>query len=98
MKVLTINFLTCAIKACKSSSASFPLHPKEAELVQDDIELNPQFLINVLPRIDWKALRTTSTEVGKYGHRVLENILASSPALWVTGTDDLVVAWISGSP
>lgn len=62
MKVLTLNFLTCAVKSCKSSSDSFPLHPKDAELVSDDVELNPQLLVNLLPRIDWKALRTTSTE------------------------------------
>ncbi|KAJ9142786.1 hypothetical protein NKR23_g6969 [Pleurostoma richardsiae] len=64
MKVLTINFLTCAVKACKSSSSSFPLHPKDAELVQDDVEVNPQLIINVLPRLDWAALQTTSTELG----------------------------------
>lgn len=64
MKVLSINFLTCAVKACKSSSASFPLHPKDAELAQDEIEVNPQFIANVLPRLDWVALKTTSTEVG----------------------------------
>ncbi len=63
MKVLTLNFLTCAVKTCKSSSDSFPLHPKDAELAKDDVEINPQLLVNVLPRIDWRALRTTSTEV-----------------------------------
>ena len=63
MKVLSLNFLTCAVKACKSSSNSYPLHPKDAELVQDDIEVNPAMIINVLPRLDWVALRTTSSEV-----------------------------------
>lgn len=63
MKVLSINFLSCAVKACKSSSDSFPLHPKDAELAQDDIELNQQFIVNVLPRLDWAALKTTSAEV-----------------------------------
>ena len=63
MKVLTLNFLTCAVKSCKSSNDSFPLHPREAELVKDDLKLNRLLLVNVLPRIDWKALRTTSTEV-----------------------------------
>lgn len=63
MKVLSINFLTCAVKACKSSADSYPLHPKDAELVQDDIEVNAQLLINLLPRIDWTALTTTATEV-----------------------------------
>ncbi|KAK1760458.1 hypothetical protein QBC47DRAFT_367164 [Echria macrotheca] len=64
MKVLTLNFLTCAVKSCKSSSDSFPLHPKDAELAKDDVEINPQLLANVLPRLDWNALRTTSTELG----------------------------------
>ncbi|KFA47107.1 hypothetical protein S40293_04603 [Stachybotrys chartarum IBT 40293] len=64
MKVLSLNFLACAVKACKSSSDSFPLHPKEAELVQDDIEVNADMIINVLPRLDWAALRTTSSELG----------------------------------
>lgn len=66
MKVLSINFLSCAVKTCKSSSASFPLHPKDAELAQDEVEVNPQFLINVLPRLDWAALKTTSTEVNTH--------------------------------
>lgn len=63
MKVLSLNFLTCAVKTCKTQSASYPLHPKDAELVQDDIELNGDFLVNLLPRIDWGALSTTATEV-----------------------------------
>lgn len=63
MKVLSLNFLTCAVKACKSSSSSYPLHPRDAELVQDEIEVNPDMLVNVLPRLDWAALRTTSSEV-----------------------------------
>ncbi|KAL2269703.1 hypothetical protein VTJ83DRAFT_1887 [Remersonia thermophila] len=64
MKVLTLNFLTCAVKSCRTSADSFPLHPKDAELVSDDVELNPQLLVNLLPRIDWNALRTTATELG----------------------------------
>jgi multifunctional methyltransferase subunit TRM112 len=63
MKVLTLNFLTCAVKACKSTSASFPLHPKECELVSETIELNPKLIYNVLPRVDWAALTVTAAEV-----------------------------------
>lgn len=63
MKVLTLNFLTCAVRTCKQSSDSFPLHPKDAELASDDVELNPKLLSNLLPRLDWNALRTTSIEV-----------------------------------
>ena len=63
MKILTTSFLTCAVKACKSSPLSFPLHYKDAELEQSDIAYNPQFLINILPRIDWDAVRVTAAEV-----------------------------------
>ncbi|KAI0157462.1 hypothetical protein GGR57DRAFT_67459 [Xylariaceae sp. FL1272] len=64
MKVLSLNFLTCAVKTCKTNSDSYPLHPKDAELVSDDIELNEEFIVNLLPRIDWPALATTATELG----------------------------------
>ncbi|KAF4120165.1 multifunctional methyltransferase subunit TRM112 [Geosmithia morbida] len=64
MKVLTLNFVTCAIKACKGTVGAHPLHPKDAELVQDEIEINPDMIVNVLPRLDWAALRTTSSELG----------------------------------
>ncbi|KFH46299.1 hypothetical protein ACRE_029140 [Hapsidospora chrysogenum ATCC 11550] len=64
MKILTLNFLTCAVKACKGTPKSHPLHPKDAELVQDELELNADMIVNVLPRLDWQALRTTSSELG----------------------------------
>jgi multifunctional methyltransferase subunit TRM112 len=63
MKILTTNYLTCAVKACKSSPASFPLHFKDAELVQEELDLNPEFIRNILPRIEWGALVQTATEV-----------------------------------
>ncbi|KAI6248628.1 Multifunctional methyltransferase subunit [Erysiphe necator] len=64
MKVLTLNFLQCAVKACKSSTTSFPLHPKDCELVKDSIKPNPKLLSNIIQRIDWKALEITATELG----------------------------------
>ena len=64
MKILTANFLTCAVKACKASQESYPLHFQEAELEQSDIEYNPTFIKNILPRLDWEALKVTATEVG----------------------------------
>ena len=63
MKLLTLNFLSCAVKTCKTSPLSFPLHPKDAELAKDDVEPNPDLLTNILPRLDWSALRTTAAEV-----------------------------------
>lgn len=66
MKLLTVNFLTCAVKSCKSSAASFPLHFEDAELEQREIRYNPTFLSNILPRLDWDAITTTALEVCKY--------------------------------
>ncbi|CAD0091970.1 unnamed protein product [Aureobasidium vineae] len=63
MKLLTLNFLTCARKACKQEPAAFPLHPRDAELERVEMELNPEFLVNVLPRLEWKAIRSLGEEV-----------------------------------
>ena len=63
MKLLTLNFLTCARKTCKSTAAAFPLHPKEAELEQVEIDLNPSFVRNMLPRLDWEAMKALTQEV-----------------------------------
>ncbi|TKA76297.1 Multifunctional methyltransferase subunit trm112 [Cryomyces minteri] len=64
MKLLTLNFLTCARKACKTSAASFPLHPRDAELEQIEVDLNPLLIQNVLPRVEWDALKSLSSELG----------------------------------
>lgn len=63
MKLLTLNFLTCARKACKSSPAAFPLHPQEAELEQIELDLNIVFIRNILPRLEWPAIKTLAQEV-----------------------------------
>ncbi|KAJ5860610.1 AdoMet-dependent tRNA methyltransferase complex subunit, partial [Penicillium soppii] len=57
MKVITANFVTCAVKDCKTSPASFPLHFHDAELEQQELEFQPDFIRNIIPRIDWEALR-----------------------------------------
>lgn len=64
MKLLTVNFLTCAIKTCKTSPLAFPLHFRDAELERSDIEYNPRFLANILPRLDWEVVKLTAGEVG----------------------------------
>jgi multifunctional methyltransferase subunit TRM112 len=65
MKLLTLNFLCCARKTCKTNPAAFPLHPKEAELEQVEAEINPLLIQNLLPRLNWEALKTISQEVKK---------------------------------
>lgn len=63
MKLLTLNFLTCARKTCKAQPAAFPLHPREAELEQIETDLNPLFIKNILPRLDWQAVKVITQEV-----------------------------------
>ncbi|EXJ81401.1 hypothetical protein A1O3_07692 [Capronia epimyces CBS 606.96] len=64
MKLLTTNFLTCAVKTCKTSPLSFPLHFKDATLERTEIDFDPLFMRNLLPRVNWDALTTTATELG----------------------------------
>jgi multifunctional methyltransferase subunit TRM112 len=64
MKLLTLNFLTCAIKTCKTQPSSFPLHPRDAELEILETDLNLAFLKNILPRLMWPELRTIAQELG----------------------------------
>ncbi|KAH7077252.1 hypothetical protein FB567DRAFT_451579 [Paraphoma chrysanthemicola] len=64
MKLLTLNFLTCAIKTCKTNPASFPLHPRDAELEIQEADLNLPFLKNILPRLMWEEIRTIAAELG----------------------------------
>jgi len=67
MKFLTLNFLTCARRACKSSADAFPLHPRDVELEIVEAEPNPSFLSNILPRLEWPALVTLCAELGLPG-------------------------------
>ncbi|KAJ4309061.1 hypothetical protein N0V94_009099 [Neodidymelliopsis sp. IMI 364377] len=64
MKLLTLNFLTCAVKTCKTQASSFPLHPRDAELEIQEADVNLPFLKNILPRLMWEELRTICKELG----------------------------------
>jgi multifunctional methyltransferase subunit TRM112 len=63
MKLLTLNFLTCAVKTCKTETSSFPLHPRDAELEILEADINLPFLTNILPRLMWAELRVICGEV-----------------------------------
>lgn len=63
MKLITANFLACAVKGCKTSPASFPLHFRDVELELQECDFQPEFIRNILPRIDWGALQTMASEV-----------------------------------
>ncbi|KAF1987721.1 Trm112p-domain-containing protein [Aulographum hederae CBS 113979] len=63
MKLLTLNFLTCARRTCKSSPLSFPLHPCDAELEIADVDFSLDFLRNILPRLEWDAMVALCSEL-----------------------------------
>ena len=63
MKLLTLNFLTCAIKTCKTQPSSFPLHPRDAELEIQEADVNLPFLRTILPRLMWEEIRVIAGEV-----------------------------------
>ncbi|CCC67114.1 hypothetical protein NCAS_0A05560 [Naumovozyma castellii] len=67
MKFLTTNFLKCSVKACDTSNDNFPLQydGSKCQLVQDEsIEFNPEFLLNIIERVDWNAVLSVASDLG----------------------------------
>lgn len=64
MKVVTANFMTCAVKGCKASPASFPLHFHDAELELQELDFQAEFIQHIIPRLDWDGLQVTVNELG----------------------------------
>lgn len=64
MKLLTSNFLTCAVKQCNGHADAYPLHFQNCTLAIDQIEFNPSFIVNIMPRIEWRALLAVCAELG----------------------------------
>ncbi|ABN66157.1 predicted protein [Scheffersomyces stipitis CBS 6054] len=64
MKFLTTNFVKCAVKGCQSSTESFPLKYSDCQLVQEEQEYNPEFLVHMLERLDWNAVIQVARDLG----------------------------------
>ncbi|KAJ1725385.1 hypothetical protein LPJ53_000423 [Coemansia erecta] len=64
MRLITHNMLKCHVKNCTDPNKQFPLRFKDVQLEQIDAERNDEFLVRMLPRLDWPALLTTSKELG----------------------------------
>ncbi|CAI4050529.1 RNA methylation protein TRM112 SKDI_14G3680 [Saccharomyces kudriavzevii IFO 1802] len=88
MKFLTTNFLKCSVKACDSSNDNFPLEycGNKCQLVQDEsIEFNPEFLLNIVNRVDWPAVLAVA---GELGNSALPPSKPSFPSSIAELTDD----------
>lgn len=67
MKFLTTNFLKCSVQACDTSNDNFPLSydGSKCQLEQDEsIEFNPEFLVNILDRVEWSAILQVAADLG----------------------------------
>eukprot|EP00003_Mantamonas_plastica_P004689 TRINITY_DN1371_c0_g1_i1.p2 TRINITY_DN1371_c0_g1~~TRINITY_DN1371_c0_g1_i1.p2 ORF type:complete len:110 (-),score=40.31 TRINITY_DN1371_c0_g1_i1:186-515(-) len=65
MKLLTHNMLTCAIPDCVKKDAGFPLVITEVEeLENEDNEFNKNFLVRMLPRLEYAALVDAAAACG----------------------------------
>ena len=67
MKFLTSNFVQCSSKQCVSSGNAFPLTFSALEMVQQEAEFDPEFLVSMLERIDWAALVKVANDVSIRG-------------------------------
>lgn len=67
MKFLTTNFLKCSVQACDTSNDNFPLSydGSKCQLEQDEsVEFNPEFLVNILDRVEWPAILQVAADLG----------------------------------
>lgn len=63
MRLITHNMLKCHVKNCTDPDKQYPLRFKDVQLEQIEAEQNNEFLVRMLPRIDWPALLKTAKEL-----------------------------------
>lgn len=66
--------LTCRVRACEDTasrggagpSAAFPLRVEAAAggLVQKESEFSAERILHLLPKLDWRALKVTASQMG----------------------------------
>lgn len=64
MKFLTTNFVQCAVKSCSKSADCFPLKYSDVVLQRQEVDFDPVYITNLLPKLDWPALVSTAKELG----------------------------------
>ncbi|QOU20884.1 hypothetical protein BRETT_000598 [Brettanomyces bruxellensis] len=74
MKLLTTNFVQCAVKSCNGSEKSYPLKYEDCQLQLEEQEFKPAFIIAMLQRINWQALVKVAADLGN------SNLPAEKPA------------------
>ncbi|XP_068614356.1 multifunctional methyltransferase subunit TRM112-like protein [Brachionichthys hirsutus] len=62
MKLLTHNMLTSHVKGV---TKGYPLLIKATEVKVNEVEFNPQFVIRMIPKLEWSALVQSADELGQ---------------------------------
>ncbi|KAI7869499.1 hypothetical protein BDF14DRAFT_1781997 [Spinellus fusiger] len=65
MRLITHNMLQCHVKNCNTNN--FPLQLQDVQLELVEADANTEFLINMLPKLEWKALFDTAQQLGVAG-------------------------------
>ncbi|KAL3694775.1 hypothetical protein R1sor_008426 [Riccia sorocarpa] len=61
MRLLTHNMLSCNIKGV---TKGFPLSIEVQKLDTKETDFNPDFLRNIIPKLEWKAFHDAAVSVG----------------------------------
>ncbi|KAI8390803.1 uncharacterized protein BYT42DRAFT_610082 [Radiomyces spectabilis] len=62
MRLITHNMLQCHVKNCNTNN--FPLRFEDAQVELIEADYNPEFLANMLDKIEWDALLQTAVQLG----------------------------------
>ena len=60
MRLLSANMLVCIVKNCINS---FPLQIVATSIEKADTDFNPEFILHILPRLEWSAFINMAKEV-----------------------------------
>lgn len=65
MKLLTTNFVQCAVKSCAKSGKAFPLRFSDCEWTNnaETHEYNPLFVVNIMSKVNWAAIIQVAQDV-----------------------------------
>lgn len=73
VRLITHNLLACHVKGCTSNN--FPLAFKDVQIELKEAEFNPDFVKNILPRLEWSALVDAARQVSPAAAFVLHRKL-----------------------
>ncbi|KAH7910418.1 hypothetical protein BJ138DRAFT_1114112 [Hygrophoropsis aurantiaca] len=62
VRLITHNLLACHVKGCTTNN--FPLTFQDVQIELQEAEFNPEFVRNLLSRLDWAALVDAAKQVG----------------------------------